>query len=45
MMISFDKRYKQFIINKSHRYEVKSLIIMHIIGSEEYAPFNISNQS
>jgi hypothetical protein len=45
MMISLDKRYKQFIIHKSYRHEVKSLILMHIIRKEEYASFNISNQS
>jgi hypothetical protein len=45
MMISLDKRSKQFIIHKSHRHDVKSLILMHIIRKEEYAPFNISNQS
>jgi hypothetical protein len=31
MMISLDKRYKQFIIHESHRHEVKSLILVHII--------------
>jgi hypothetical protein len=45
MMIYLDKRYKQFIIHKSHRYEVKSLILVHIIGKEEYEPFIIINQS
>jgi hypothetical protein len=45
MMISLDKRYKQFIIHKSHRHEVKSLILVHIIRKEEYALFNISNKS
>jgi hypothetical protein len=45
MMISLDKRYKQFVSHKSHRHEVTSLILVHIIRKEEYAPFNISNQS
>jgi hypothetical protein len=45
MMISLDKRYKQFIIHKSHRHEVKSLILVHNIRKEEYAPFNIYNKS
>jgi hypothetical protein len=30
---------KQFIIHKSHRHEVKSLTLVHIIRKEEYAPF------
>ena len=30
-MISLDKKYKQFIIHKSHRHEVKSLTLVHII--------------
>jgi hypothetical protein len=38
-MISLDKKYKQFIIHKSHRHEVKSLTFVHIIRKEEYAPF------
>jgi hypothetical protein len=29
MMISLDKRYKQIIIHKSHRHEVKSFILVH----------------
>jgi hypothetical protein len=45
MMISLDKRYKQFIIHKSHKHEVKSLILVHSVRKEEYAPFNIYNQS
>jgi hypothetical protein len=44
MMISLDKRYRQIIIHKSHRHEVKSLILVHSVGKEEYAPFNIYNQ-
>ena len=44
MMISLDKRYKQIIIHKSHRHEVKSLILVHSGRKEEYAPFNIYNQ-
>jgi hypothetical protein len=39
MMISLDKKYKQFIIHTSHRHEVKSLSLVHIIRNEEYAPF------
>jgi hypothetical protein len=31
MMNSLDKRYKQFVIHKSHRHEVTSLILVHII--------------
>jgi hypothetical protein len=38
-MISLDNKYEQFIIHKSHTYEVKSLILVHIIRKEEYAPF------
>jgi hypothetical protein len=41
MMISLDKRYRQIIIHKSHRHEVKSLILVHSDRKEEYAPFNI----
>jgi hypothetical protein len=44
MMISLDKRYRQIIIHKSHRYEVKSLILVHSDRKEEYAPFNIYSQ-
>jgi hypothetical protein len=44
MMISLDKRYRQIIIHKSHRYEVKSFILVHNIRQEEYASFNIYNQ-
>jgi hypothetical protein len=36
MMISLDKRY---------RHEVKSLILVHSVRKEEYAPFNIYNES
>jgi hypothetical protein len=38
-MIYLVKKYKQFIIHKSHRHEVKSLILVHIIRKEVYAPF------
>jgi hypothetical protein len=44
MMILLDKRYRQIIIHKSHRYEVKYLILVHSDRKEEYAPFNIYNQ-
>ena len=30
-MISVDRKYKQFIIHKSHRHEVKSLTLVHFI--------------
>jgi hypothetical protein len=45
MMISLDKRYRQIIIHKSHKHEVKSLKLVHSVTKEEYAPFNIYNQS
>jgi hypothetical protein len=35
-----ENKYEQFIIHKSHRHEVKSLALVHIIGKEEYALFN-----
>jgi hypothetical protein len=44
-MISLDKKYKQFIIHKSHRHEAKPLTLMHIIRKEEYAPFKHFDQS
>ena len=44
MMISLDKRYRQIIVHKPHRHEVKSLILVHSVRREEYAPFNIYNQ-
>jgi hypothetical protein len=40
-----DKEYKQFIINKSHRHEVISLSLVHIIRKQEYAPFKHFDQS
>jgi hypothetical protein len=45
MMISLDKRYRQIIIHKSYRHEVKSSILVHSDKKEEYAPLNIYNQS
>jgi hypothetical protein len=39
------KKYKQFIIHSSHRHEVKSLALVHIIIKEEYAPFKHFDQS
>jgi hypothetical protein len=45
MMISLDKKYKQFIIHKSHRHEVKTLTLVHIIRREEYALFKHFDQS
>jgi hypothetical protein len=44
-MIYLDKKYKQFIIDKSHRHEVKSLTLVFIIRKEEYAPFKHFDQS
>jgi hypothetical protein len=44
-MISLVKKYKQFIIHKSHRHEVKSLTLVHFIRKEEYAPFKHFDQS
>jgi hypothetical protein len=44
MMISLDKRYRQIIIHKSHKHEVKSLILVHSVRKEEYAPINFYNQ-
>jgi hypothetical protein len=45
MMISLGKRYRQIIIHKSHRHEVKSLALVHSVRKEEYVPFNYYNQS
>jgi hypothetical protein len=39
-----DDFFRQIIIHKSHRHEVKSLILVHSDRKEEYAPFNIYNQ-
>jgi hypothetical protein len=44
-MISLDRKYKQFIIHKSHRHEVKSLPLVHFIEKEDYAPFKHFDQS
>jgi hypothetical protein len=44
-MISLDRKYKQFIIHKSHRHEVKSLTLVHFIEKEEYAHFKHFDQS
>lgn len=44
-MIPLYKKYKQFIIHKSHRHEVKSLTLVHIIRNEESAPFKHFDQS
>jgi hypothetical protein len=44
MMIYLDKGYMQIIIHKSHRHELKSLILVRNDKKEEYAPFNIYNQ-
>jgi hypothetical protein len=44
-MISLDRKYKQFIIHKSHRHEVKFLTLVHFIEKEEYAPFKHFDQS
>jgi hypothetical protein len=38
-MLSLYNKYKQFIIHNSHRHEVKSSTLMHIIRKEEYALF------
>ena len=34
MMISLDKTYRQIIIQKSHRHEVKSLILVNSVRKE-----------
>jgi hypothetical protein len=44
-MISLYEKYKQFIIHKSHKHEVKSLTLVHTIRKEEYAPFKHFDQS
>jgi hypothetical protein len=44
MMNYLNKRYKQFIIHKSHRHEVKYLILVHIIRNMHLLTFLINHR-